>query len=130
MSDAELSEREYGVLLRSIESSNKTTTDCLQKLTESVVKIEKYIIHNDYRHTATEGEIRIIKKDMSSVLQMMEARSGMWRAFKKGKWIIGLISAGMLTAAGTGVYNYLAKPQPVINQNKELTVKPGIKVIK
>ena len=54
----------------------------------------------------------------------------MWRAFKKAKWIVGFVSAGLLTAAGTGVYNYLAKPQPVINQNKELTVKPGIKVIK
>ena len=130
MSVEGLNEREYEGLLRSIESNSKTTTDCLQKLTESVVKIEKYIIHNDYRHTATEGEVRIIKKDISAVLQMMEARSSMWRAFKKGRWIVGLILAGILTAAGTGVFNYLAKPQPVIGNNKELTVKTGTKVIK
>lgn len=130
MSGEELNAREYEGLLRSIESNSKTTTDCLQKLTESVVKIEKYIIHNDYRHTATEGEVRIIKKDIASVLQMLEARSSMWRAFKKAKWFVGLILAGIITAAGTGVFNYLAKPQPVISNNKELTVKPGIKVVK
>jgi len=130
MNSEGLNEREYESLLRGIESNSKTTTDCLQKLTESVVKIEKYIIHNDYRHTATEGEVRIIKKDISAVLQMMESRSSMWRAFKKGRWVAGLILAGILTAAGTGVFNYLAKPQPVINNNKELTVKPTIKVIK
>jgi len=109
-------------LLKSIDRSNRSTS-------ESIAEIKDYMIHNDYRHAATEAKIEVLSTDFSIMLEMMEARSSMWRAFKKGRWIVGLISAGILTAAGTGVYNYIAKPDPAIHQNKELTVK-SIKVVK
>tara|TARA_R110002096_G_scaffold303354_1_gene498393 strand:- start:229 stop:588 length:360 start_codon:yes stop_codon:yes gene_type:complete len=104
--------------------------ECLQTLTQAVQRLNEYVIHNDYRHEASEAKIKANEsktdkrfnsqgEDIRAMLKILEARSGMWRAFKKGKWIVGLISAGILTAAGTGVYNYVVK-KPIINQYKEV----------
>ena len=141
MSKDNVTREELNLSLKNIAESTRTTMECLKTLTQAMQEMKEYVIHNDYRHEANETKIRANEsktekrfdsqgEDIRAMLKILESRSGMWRAFKKAKWVVGLISAGLLTAAGTGVYNYLAKPQPVINQNKELTVKPTIKVIK
>ncbi len=136
MSGGKVKETEFERLLRSIDANNTSTKECLETLTKSVVEIKEYIIHNDYRHTSTESdvksnrlrhekEIRAIKVDIGTILGIMESRSSMWRAFKKGKWIVSIIAMGILTAAGAGMYNYIIKPLPVINHHKE---KPKVNV--
>ncbi len=110
-------------LLISIDNNSKSTA-------ESISEIKDYMIHNDYRHAATEAKVEVLKADFTIMLEIMESRRSMWESLKKVKWGITLIAMGILTAAGTGIYNYIAKPKPAIHQNKELTVKPGIKVVK
>ena len=112
MSNVEVTGREFERLLRSIDASSQSTS-------ESIAEIKDYMLHNDYRHAATESQIKTLQSDVSILAEIMESRAAMWRAFKKGKWVVGLISAGILTAAGTGVYNYMVK-KPIINQYKEV----------
>lgn len=114
MKDVELFER----LLVSIDASSTKTS-------ESIAEIKEYMLHNDYRHAATEAEVRVLRTDVSTILEIMESRSAMWRAFKKGKLMLTVVMMGILTAAGTGIYNYIIKPDPAINQYKE---KPKVDV--
>lgn len=141
MSEDNVTREELQLSLKSIVENSRTTMECLQTLTKSVEGIEKYIIHNDYRHAANENEIRLIKrktdkktsaieKDVSLLLSMMDERKPLWSAFKKGKIAIGVVATGALATAGGALYNYIVKPQPVINQHKEqpkAAVKPVTK---
>lgn len=141
MKDDYVTREESNLSLKSIAESGRITTECLQTLTKSIQEIKEYIIHNDYRHTANETEIRDIKRksekkihsielDISTILKIMDERKPLWSAFKKSKVVVGIIATGALATAGGALYNYMAKSTPAINQNKELTVKPAIKVIK
>jgi len=118
MKSENVTEREFERLLRSIDKSSQSTS-------ESIAEIKDYMLHNDYRHAATEAEVKTLKADVSIILEVLESRSPMWRTFKKGKWAVSVLAAGILAAAGTGIYNYIIKPQPVINQHKE---KPKIEI--
>lgn len=125
MSGEDVKDGEFQRLLTSIDSSNQCTASSLKTLTESIVEIKEYIIHNDYRHSGNESEIKVIKKDLASILEILDERKSMWSAFKKSRLIVGIVSTGVLAAAGGGIYNYIFKPQPVINQTKE---KPKVEV--
>ncbi len=108
-------------LLKSIDDSNKS-------ISESISEIKDYMIHNDYRHAATEAKVEVLKADFTIMLEIMESRRSIWESLKKVKWAVTLVAMGILTAAGTGVYNYIAKPIPAINQHKE-AIKAAIKPI-
>jgi len=107
-------------LLKSIDDSNKS-------ISESIAEIKDYMIHNDYRHAATEAKVEVLKADFTIMLEIMESRRSMWESLKKVKWVVTLLAMGILTAAGTGIYNYIAS-QPAINQHKEVP-KAAIKPI-
>lgn len=62
MKDDYVTREESNLSLKSIAESGRITTECLQTLTKSIQEIKEYIIHNDYRHTANETEIRDIKR--------------------------------------------------------------------
>ena len=130
MNDKNIKNSEFERLLSSIAASQKGTNECLDKLTQSIVEIKEYIIHNDYRHDKTESEIKGIQKDITSMLELMAQRKSMWDAFRTGRIAAGVIITGALATAGGALYNYIVKPQPVINQHKEqpkVAVKPVTK---
>ena len=127
MSGEDVSGGEFQRLLASIDSNNQQTLRCFEKVTQSIDEIKEHIIHNDYRHSNNESEIKSIKKDIAAILEILDERKPAWAMFKKSKIIIVTVTLGAMTAAGAGLYNYIFKPAPpVINQQKD---KPAIKPV-
>jgi hypothetical protein len=123
MKGDEVTSREFERLLISIDASSKATS-------ESITEIKDYMLHNDYRHAATEAKVEVLKDDVTAILQIMADREPFWGAVKKSKLAIGVLATGALAAAGGGIYNYIVKPDPIINSNKEAQkakVKPVTK---
>jgi len=123
MNEGEVTGREFEQLLRSIDASQQSSAESGKVTASTLAEIKEYMLHNDYRHVATEAKVEALEVNMAVLVEILESRNSMWRAFKKGKLIISIIIAGILTAAGTGLFNYVTKP--VINQHKE---KPKIEV--
>ena len=130
MSDDEVTPREFARLLSSIDASQQSGAESNKLTAETLAEIKEYMLHNDYRHIATESRVDTLEENMATLVEVMESRRSMWEFLSKVKFGTKLFVMALIAAAGTGVFKNLAKPQPVIGKNKELTVKTGIKVIK
>ena len=72
MSDESVTRNELNLSLASIADSTKTTMECLQTLTQAVQRLNEYVIHNDYRHEASEARIKAneSKTEKGSILKV------------------------------------------------------------
>lgn len=103
------------------EKANTRMTSQAEEYQRKIKKLnEKHDeLRMDYELTVSE-----IKNQLDVVIRMLNKRKPFWKFITKtgyfGKLVIGTILLGVLTAAGTGIYNFVTKTEtPEIKHVKE-----------
>lgn len=127
MSGDEIRAGEFERFAKSITENNRDVKICLEKITTHLTNNDRRHEKADIRATASEKEQKSMKKDIAEILKIVNERKAFFNIVSNigtlGKLVIVTIFIGVLTAAGAGLWGYIAKPETKQKVTNEISVR-------
>ena len=126
MSGDEIRAGEFERFAKSITENNRDVKICLEKITTHLTNNDRRHEKADIRATASEKEQKSMKKDIAEILKIVNERKAFFNIVSNigtlGKLVIVTIFIGVLTAAGAGLWGYIAKPEIKQKVTNEISI--------
>lgn len=83
----------------------RTNSESVTKISEAITKLTEYTIHNDHKHDEVEKRLTNQGQQMTKLTEAVAANTKVTQIAKPIKWIIIIVTTGVLMALGSNLTN-------------------------